>query len=213
MKQISEKDLHKELETALLFDLRDNPKTLNMINMLAAKHGEDGRSTFIALLKEDVENAYRKDSRPPLFPWTRSAIQTAISGGINYELLGLGQWGAVIGGAIQALAAVGSSIYSAKLASSTQLKIAKMNTDSANQQAAAAQAAANAQSLAITNAAVANVTGSPTPGTQMQTINTPNGPIQVPVQESSMLGGMSGGLLLVAAIGVGGFFLFKHLRG
>lgn len=200
MKHMAQGDVEKEMQTALLFDLRDNPRTLTLVNHLVDKHGSDGRDTFIALLKEDMENSYRKDPRPPLFPWTRSALQTAINGGVNYELLGLGQWGALIGGAIQALAAVGSSVYSAKLAASTQLKIAKINVDSQNQQAAAVQAAAAAQQAAVQNEAVANVTGSPMPG-------------RAPAQAGMMGMGTGGTLLAVGAVGVAGMLIFKKLKG
>jgi hypothetical protein len=202
MNHISDDQLQKEINTAILFDLRDNPNTKAMVDFIVNKYGADGNDKFIALLKEDIENLYNHDPRTPLFPWTRSAMQTAIDGGINYHEMGLGQWGAIIGSAIQALAQVGTSVYTAKLAQSTQLKIVKLQTEKQTAEANAAAAQANAANAALVENAKAVVTGTAPAGS--------SGPM---VAQSGMMDGIGMPLLVVGAVGVGGYLLYQQLKG
>lgn len=185
----------REAAVAVQFDLRDNPRARDLANALAVTQGKAGKRLFVKLVEEDLKRDYGKDPRPPLFPWTRAAFRTYTEGAGVHAKFGLGQWGALIGGALQAVGSAAASIYSSKVASTTQLKIAKLQQAQTAADAQAAAQIAAAQAKAAQEGAIDQTTGVPR------------------VAGASMFGGMSLTTVLpiVLIAGVGIFFLAKKL--
>ena len=138
----------KEVEVAIKFDLRDNPKARDLVSVLTVKKGEAGKRAFLDAIEKDIKKEYDKTGEPPLFPWTRAAFKTYVTGAAMHEKFGLGIWGAAIGAAVQAVAAAGSTIYAARLNKTTQIKLAKMEQKKAAAEAASAERVAAAQAKA-----------------------------------------------------------------
>lgn len=199
-----------ELHQALMFDLRDNPDARNILNYFVDKYGKDGERRFLITVEEDVRREFSKADGPMLFPWTRAAIKTYITGGELHSQFGMGQWAALIGAAITALAQVGGSVYTSKLAASTQLKITKLQVDQANAnnaaQAAVVQKQIDAQQAAL-NAQTAK---------EAATQNSPfTGTPIVPsswVSEGSIFGDMPTMLMMAGLAATVGYIIMHKVR-
>ncbi len=190
-----------EIKQAIQFDIRDNPGVRDILNYLVVKKGKNGQKEFIKLIEDDVKKQFTKDPGPVMFPWTRAAFKTYIVGGELHSMFGMGQWASLISAAVGALAQAGSTIYGAKLASSTELKIAKINIASQEQQAAEAAAVAQRQIDAQLALAKAQQPAAATGGGMM------------PVQMSSMLGGGSMWLMGAGILAAIGYIVYTKTRG
>lgn len=202
MKQISDLDAAKELETAVAFDIRDNPKAKEFLDNLVVTKGASGVRDFVDAIRREVKEEYEGKRTAMMFPWTRSAVRTLIEGGILWEQWGLGQIGAIIGTVLSAAIQAGAGIYTAKLTMNTQKDIANIQVDAANRQAAAAQAqaeAAKAQAEAQIKASAASG-GSP--------FGASTG-----FSQAGMFGGMSMGTLgIMALVGLAAVFIVPKLK-
>lgn len=189
-----------EIHQALSFDVRDNPAVRDILNLLTVKYGKDGQKRFLAIVEEDVKREFSKDPGPTLFPWTRAAVKTYITGGELHAQFGMGQIAALIGTALTALAQVGSSIYTSKLAANTQLKITKLQVN--QQQSNQAQEAALIQQQIAAQAKAASLPNNPMTGT----------PILPGISEASMFGGMSGTVMITGLVAAVGYIIYSKLR-
>jgi hypothetical protein len=203
MRQISDLNAAKELETAVAFDVRDNPKLKEYLTGLVNKKGAAGVRDFVDAIKKEVSEEYAGKRTAMMFPWTRSAVRTLIEGGVLWEQWGLGQWGAIIGTVLSAAIQAGAGVYTAHLTMRTQTNIANIQVDAANKQAAAAQAqaeAAKAQADAQIKSLEASGGGSP--------FGASTG-----VSQAGMFGGMSMGTLgIMAVVGLAAAFILPKLK-
>jgi hypothetical protein len=153
MKHISDENAVKEIEVAIAFDIRDNPQARNFIEKLVRTKGAAGVHDFNDAVLAEIAAEYKGDRSSMMFPWTRAAVRTLITGGAVYEDMsnfGLGFWGALIGGVLSAGIQAGATIYTTKLTTSAQKDIATIQVDAANKQAAALEAQAKAaEALAV----------------------------------------------------------------
>lgn len=200
MKQISDINAAKELETAVSFDIRDNPKAKEFLDTLVTTKGAAGVRDFVDAIKQEVKEEYEGNRTTMMFPWTRSAVRTLIEGGILWEQWGLGQIGAIIGGVLSAAIQAGAGVYTASMTLRTQRQIAQINVDAANKQADAAQAqaeAAKAQAQAQIQAAGGGSPFGASTGTA----------------QAGMFGGISMGTIgIVALVGIAAVFIVPKLK-
>lgn len=208
----TQEEFTPEIHQALTFDIRDNPAARDILNYLTIKYGKDGQKHFLTIVEDDVKREFSKDPGPTLFPWTRAAVKTYITGGELHSQFGMGQIAALIGSALTALAQVGSSIYTSKLAANTQLKITKLQVEQAQAHDAAESQLIQQQINAQNAALIAQ---------QAQAAATPNNPMTgTPILSSNgtqvahgdMFGGM-GGILMLTGLVVGvGYIIVTKLR-
>ena len=147
MRHVSDENAAKEIQVAVAFDIRDNPAARDFLDELIAAKGVKGVHDFNNAILREIEAEYKHDRSGMMFPWTRAAVRTLITGGAVMEDManfGMGFWGALIGGVVTAGISAGTAIYTTRLTTKAQTDIAKINVSSANQQAQAATATAKA---------------------------------------------------------------------
>lgn len=156
MDHVSDANAAKEIEVAVAFDVRDNPKTKEILDQLIKQKGNAGLEDWKNLVLAEIKREYEGDKGPTLFPWTRAAVRTLITGGALYHEWGLGQIGALIGGVLTAGIQAATSIYTTKLQVNAQKDITQLQINQVNAQAAAQQAAAKAAAAASASGTSSN---------------------------------------------------------
>lgn len=147
MKHVSDENAAKEIAHAIEFDLRDVPRARALLDGIIKVYGKDGVEKFRAIILDEIKKEYDGDKSDSLFPWTRAAVRTLISGGVLYEQF-LGNIGMVIGGVLTAGIQAATSVYTTKLQVNAQEDIVKFQTNQAIAEANAAKALAEAQQAA-----------------------------------------------------------------
>lgn len=148
------------------------------------KTSKDPQKDFVTFLKEEVKNEVGGHPGPVLMPELRGVVRSLV--GHERAILGLGQWGAIVGGIASGLISAGGAVLTAKISASAMKKVAKIQAGTEEKkiavqekEAAAKKTEAEAllaQAKAATAAAQAALTapvsyagGTTAPATEYQT--------------------------------------------
>ncbi len=202
-----------EIAQAIMFDLRDVPQTKAILDDLIARKGQAGRAEFQEIFRKDVERDAKGLPGPVLFPWGRSAIRTLSEGEATFENLGLGFWG-VIGGVLSAGINVVGDIFTTRYTVKAQKDIAQIQATTEQKKIEAVQAQADAEKARAIADMQAMLRGNGQ-DVEVKTVMTPDGPVtvQVPKEETKILGMSPMTLGIVAVGGIAAIFILPKILG